>query len=130
MKKILAFFTIILIAATAHSQSLTEKDIKGTWQVLSVENAASNPSLETEMYAAQFNFYADHSFALKIKKDTTPAPKYDTTSSKNANWNYNPSTQTISIPKEKMTLKVDKSNGQVRFVDQKTGVTYIVSKPI
>ena len=66
MKNLTILFVLALLTSTVQSQSLTEKDIIATWQVVDVVETGSQPELAKDMIAAYFNFYSDHSFQLKI----------------------------------------------------------------
>ena len=130
MKKLVILFVFALLALTVQSQSLTEKELTGTWQVVSVENPTSNPKAAQEMDRAYFNLNGDKSFSLRTRKDNTQQSEYETSSAKNAQWSYNTATQTIQIPRTKMTLKVSGSGDTVFFTVQETGLRLQMTKPI
>ena len=130
MKNIIALFAFLLIATYAQSQSLTEKELSATWQVVSVENPTSNPKAAQEMDRAYFNLNGDKSFSLRTRKDNSLNSEYETSSAKNAQWSYNTTTQTIQIPKAKLTLKVSGSGDTVFFTVQETGLKLQMTKPI
>ncbi len=130
MKNLITLFVFVLFAATAQSQSLTLKDITGTWLVVNVENSNSNPKMAEAMANAVINLYADNSFEIKEKQQNGTAYSYSTTSHKNATWSYNPSTQTITTTRTKMTLKVSKSGDKTFFTDSESGLKFEVNKPI
>ncbi|MCZ4317457.1 hypothetical protein O4H26_00475 [Aequorivita viscosa] len=130
MKNIIALFAFILIAATVQSQSFSKKDITGTWLVQNVENSSSNPKMATAMANAVINLYADNSFEIKEKQEGGTAYSYATTTNKNATWSYNPSTQTISTTRTKITFKVSQSGDKVYFTDENSGLKFEVIKPI
>lgn len=130
MKNLIALFAFILIAVTAQSQSLTNKDITGTWQVVNVENSNSNPKLAKILSNALLNFYPDKSFELKEKVENGAVSKFNTTSQKNAQWSYNENSQTIKTTRTNMTFKVTKKNDKLFFVDQESGLRIEVVKPI
>ena len=130
MKKLIALFTFVLFAVAAQSQSLTLKDVTGTWYVVNVENSNSNPKMAAAMANAVINLYADNSFEIKEKQENGSAYSYKTTSNKNATWSFNPSTQTITTTRAKMTLKISKSGGKIFFTDSESGLKFEVNKPI
>ena len=130
MKKLISLFAFVLLAATAQSQSLTQKDVTGTWLVLNVENSSSNPKMAAAMANAVINLYADNSFEIKEKQGNGSPYTYNTTSHKNATWSYNPSTQTITTTRTKMTLKISKSGDKTFFTDSDSGLKFEVNKPI
>ncbi|MDN3724697.1 hypothetical protein QRD02_09895 [Aequorivita sp. SDUM287046] len=130
MKNILALFAFILIAATAQSQSLTQADVTGTWLVVNVENNSSNPKLAAAMQHAVINLYADNSFEIKERQQSGANYIYSTTSHKNATWNFNPGTQTITTNRANMTFKISKTGDKVFFTDQQSGLKFEVNKPI
>lgn len=130
MKNLIALFAFVLIASTAQSQSLTLKDITGTWMVQNVENSSSNPKMATAMANAVINLYADNSFEIKEKNQNGTAYSYSTTSHKNATWSYNQSTQTITTTRTKMTLKISQSGDKTFFTDSESGLKFEVYKPI
>ena len=129
MKNLIALFAFILIAVTAQSQNLTQKDISGTWLVVNVENSSSNPKMATEMKNAVINFYADNSFEIKQKQQDGTPYSFKTTSPKNATWSYNPSTETINTTGTKMTFKVASNNDKVYLEDINSGLKFEVIKP-
>lgn len=130
MKNLITLFVFVLVAATAQSQSLTQKDVTGTWLVVNVENSSSNPKMAAAMANAVINLYADNSFEIKEKQQNGTAYSYSTTSNKNATWSYNPSTQTITTTRTKMTLKISKSGDKTFFTDSESGLKFEVTKPI
>jgi hypothetical protein len=130
MKNLIVLFAFVLISATAQSQSLTLKDITGTWLVQNVENSSSNPKMAAAMTNAVINLYADNSFEIKEKQENGTAYAYNTTTNKNATWSYNQSTQTISTTRTKMSFKISKSGDKVFFTEQDSGLKFEVMKPI
>lgn len=130
MKNIIALFAFLLIATYAQGQSITEKELTGTWQVVSVENPTSNPKAAQEMDRAFLNFNGDQSFSLRTRKDNSQQSDYETSSAKNSQWSYNSSTQTILIPRAKMTIKVNGSGNRAVFTIQETGLRLQMTKPI
>ncbi|HET8829822.1 MAG TPA: hypothetical protein VFM79_10800 [Pelobium sp.] len=130
MKNLIALFALVLFAGTVQSQSLTQNDITGTWFVVNVENNNSNPTMAAKMTNSLINLYADNSFEIKEKEEKGTNYVYNTTSHKNATWSYNPSTQTITTTRTKMTLKVSKSGDTVFFTDKDSGLKLEVFKPI
>ncbi|SRX54178.1 hypothetical protein [Aequorivita sp. CIP111184] len=130
MKNLIALFAFVIIAATAQSQSLTQKDVTGTWLVVNVENSNSNPKMAAAMTNAVINLYADNSFEVKEKQENGTAYVYNTTSNKNATWSFNASTQTINTTRTKMTFKISKSGDKIFFTDSESGLKFEVNKPI
>ncbi len=130
MKNLIVLFAFVLFAVSAQSQSLTKKDITGTWLVQNVENSSSSPKMAAAMTNAVINLYADNSFEVKEKQENGTTYVYSTTTNKNATWSYNPSTQTISTTRTKMTLKISKSGDKIFFTDQDSGLKFEVMKPI
>ena len=130
MKKIIAFFAFVLIAATAQSQTQTQKDITGTWLVVNVENSSINPKVAAKMNKAVINLYADNSFEIKEKQEDGTPYSFKTTSKRNATWSYNPSSQTITTTGTKMIFKVSSSDNKVFFEDKDSGLKLEVVKPI
>lgn len=129
MKNLLALFAFVLIAATAQSQSLTQKDVTGTWIVVNVDNISSNPKMAAAMNNAVINLYADNSFEVKEKEANGAPYSYNTTSSKGATWSFNEGTQTISTTRSKMNFKISKSGNQTFFTDKDSGLKFEVKKP-
>ncbi|MEM0518043.1 MULTISPECIES: hypothetical protein [Aequorivita] len=130
MKNLITLFAFILLAANAQSQTLSQKEITGTWLVQSVENSSSNPKMAAAMANAVINLYADNSFEIKEKEPGGTAYSYTTTTHKNATWNYNASTQTITTTRSKITFKVSKNGEKVFFTDENSGLKFEVVKPI
>ncbi len=130
MKNLIVLFAFVLFASTVQSQSLTQKDVTGTWLVVNVENSNSNPKMAAAMANAVINLYADNSFEIKEKNNNGNAYDYSTTSNKNATWSFNANTQTITTTRTKMTLKISKSGDKVFFTDQDSGLKFEVMKPV
>lgn len=129
MKKLITLFSFVFFVATAQSQSLTEKDIAGTWLVVNVENSSSNPKVAKTLTHALLNFNTDKSFEIKTKQAGNSDSKYMITSQKNATWSYNANKQTIKTTRTNMTFKVSKKNDKLFFVDQESGLSFEVVKP-
>lgn len=129
MKNLTILFVLALLTSTVQSQSLTEKEIIATWQVVNVVETGSQPKLATEMIAAYFNFYSDHSFQLRIKKDNTSPKGYEDKYSNNT-WTYNEATQTIELSKGDMSIKTSKSDGKIFFELPESGIKLEVVMPI
>jgi hypothetical protein len=130
MKNLIVLFAFVLFAATAQSQSLTQKDVTGTWLVVNVENSNSNPKMAAAMDNAVINLYADNSFEVKERQGNGPAYTYNTTTNKNATWSFNQSNQTINTTRSKMTLQISKSGDKTFFTDKDSGLKFEVMKPI
>ena len=130
MKKLIALFAFVLIAATAQSQTQTQKDITGTWLVVNVENSSSNPKVAAKMNKAVINLYADNSFEIKEKQEDGTPYSFKTTSKRNATWSFNPSSQTITTTGTKMIFKVSSSDNKVFFEEKDSGLKFEVVKPI
>ncbi len=129
MKNLIILFAFILLAATAQSQSLTEKEISGTWQVITITNAGNKPAQAEEMNAAYFDLYPDHSFQLRTQKNNGSSTEYEE-NFKNYKWSYNAATQTINLSKGNMNIKVSKINNNVFFELTGTGIKLQVFQPI
>lgn len=130
MKNLIALFVFILIATYAQSQSLTEKELKGTWQVVAVENPSINNKSAQEMERAYFDFHADRGFVLRTRKSNSKKLEFETVSTTNAEWSYNSASQTIQIPRAKMTIKVSGTEDKAVFTIQETGLKLQMVKPI
>ncbi len=130
MKKLITLFAFFLFAITVQSQSVTTKDITGSWLVVKVENSKSNPKVANALKQAILNFNTDKSFVVKVRQQGNGDSNYKVTSQKNAQWSYNESKQIISTTRSDMTFKVTKSNEKIIFVEQKSGLRIEVVKPI
>ena len=130
MKKLILLFAFILFIATAQSQSLTEKDVTGTWVVVNVENSTANPKMAAAMTKAVINLYADNSFEIKEKQADANPYSFKTTTNKNARWTYNPSTQTVSTTGAKMTFTISKNGDKTFFTDKDSGLKLEVMMPM
>lgn len=130
MKNLITLFAFVLFAATAQSQSLTLKDVTGTWLVVNVENTTSNPKMAAAMANAVINLYADNSFEIKERQQNGAVYTYNTTTHKNATWSYNQNTQTITTTRAKMTLTISKNGDKTFFTDSESGLKFEVNKPI
>ncbi len=82
------------------------------------------------MNNAVINLYADNSFEVK-ERSTNAAPyTFKTTTSKDATWSFNASSQTINTTRTKMTFKISKSGDKTFFTDKDSGLKFEVMKPI
>ena len=81
MKNAIMLIVLALFATSVHSQSLTQKDLTGTWLVANVENSSSNPKMAAAMQNAVINLYADNSFEIK-EKQADGTYSYKTTTNK------------------------------------------------
>ena len=68
MKNLTILFILALLTSTVQSQSLAEKEITGTWQVINVVDAGNQPQQADDMLGAYFDIYPDHNFQLRTKK--------------------------------------------------------------
>ena len=129
MKNLTIFFILALLTSTVQSQSLTEKEITGTWQVINVVDAGKQSQQADDMLGAYFDFYPDHNFQLRTKNqnDSSKGYKYNF---ENYKWSYNEVTQTIELSKGTMTIKLSKSNGKMFFELPETGVKLEVVMPM
>ncbi|SRR5690606_6551755 len=130
MKNVITLIAFVIFVAAAQSQSLSKKDVTGSWLVVNVENSSNNPKMAESMKHAVINLYADNSFEVKQKQENSTAYSYSTTSNKNATWSFNESNQTISTTRTKMTLKISKSGDTTFFTDAGSGLKFEVIKPI
>lgn len=68
MKNLTILFILALLTSTVQSQSLTEKGLTGTWQVIKVVDAGTQPKQAEEMNETYIDIYPDHNFQLRTKK--------------------------------------------------------------
>lgn len=129
MKNLIVLFVLALLTSTVYGQSLTEKEITGTWQVINVVNAGSQPQQAEKMHSAYFDIHSDHSFQIRLKKQGKTSKGYENTL-KNTTWNYKNDTQTIGLNNENMTIIVSKSSGKMFFEMPETGMKLEVYMPI
>ena len=127
MKNLTVLFVLALLTSTVQSQSLTEKEITGTWQVINVVDAGSKPKQAKEMVAAYFDIYSDHTFQLRMKKEDKQGLE---NKFKNSSWSYNETTQTITINKDNTIIKPSKNNGKMIFELPESGMKLEVVMPI
>ncbi len=128
MKNLLVLFILSFFASTASGQSLTEKDIMGTWQVVSIVEKGNQPSNAENMIAAYFDLQPDHSFQLRIKNKESQS-KNDK-SSKNLSWSFDETTQIINLTGDKFNIKVSKNGSKMNFELVETGIILEVLKPV
>lgn len=129
MKNSAFYFVLMFLAYTAQSQSLTEKDITGTWQVVSIVDDGGQPSEAEDMIATYFDIYPDHNFQLRLKRKSENSNEYDR-SFKNATWSFNEATQTIDISNSGMKIKPSKQDGKIIFELPETGIKLAVVMPM
>lgn len=128
MKNLVVLFILSFFASTASGQSLTEKDIMGTWQVVNVIDKGNAPSNAENMIAAYFDLQPDHSFQLRIKNKESQS-KNDK-SSKNLSWSFDETTQIINLTGDKFNIKVSKNGSKMNFELVETGIILEVLKPV
>tara|TARA_R110002050_G_scaffold197622_2_gene332477 strand:+ start:564 stop:1121 length:558 start_codon:yes stop_codon:yes gene_type:complete len=128
MKNLFVLLAFVFITAAAQSQSMSEKEISGTWQVTAIADAGSNPDKAAGLDGALFDLYPDHRFQLRLKRGSGTSVNYEETF-QNATWSYNANTQTITAGKG-MKIKVSKIDNKVFFELLDTGVTYEVYQPV
>lgn len=129
MKNLLVLFVLTLLTSTVQSQSLTEKEITGTWQVVNVVDAGSQPKQAGEMLAAYFDIYPDHSFQLRTKKTKEASKGYQNKFNNNT-WSFDDASQTISAREVNMNIQVSKNDGKMFFKLLESGMTLEVVKPM
>jgi|SRR5690554_3323531 len=130
MKNLFIIFVLTLFTATGKSQSLTEKDIMGTWQVVNVDNSGADPSPERRMDIAYLDFYEDGSLVLRARQNDSGRPIYKTISPQGAKWNFEADTQTIRILENNFNLKVEGNADNAVFTIKESGLKLQVTKPI
>lgn len=125
MKNLIVLFALMLFSVTAQSQSVTEDEITGTWQVMNIVDAGAQPKQAEEMIAAYFDIYPDYNFQIRMK---TSKGYQDTF--KNYKWSFNEDTQTIEMNNGNMSIKVFKNDDKMVFELPGTGIKLEVVKPI
>lgn len=128
MKNITIVFILALLTSTVQSQSITEKEITGTWQVINVVEVGNQPNQAEDMIAAYIDIYPDNNFQLRTKKQDKSSKGYKN-NFVNSKWSYNEATQTINLDKGSMAIKVSKSNGKIVFELIETGIKLEVVMP-
>lgn len=129
MKNLTILFVFTLLSSTVQSQSITEKEITGTWQVVNIVDGGTHPNQAKEMIAAYFDFYPDGKFQLRMKRYDRPSQEYENTFN-NYKWSFNVVTQTIELSNAKMNIKTLKSNGKMFFELLDTRITLEVIMPM
>lgn len=129
MKNLLVIFILALFTSGAQSQSLTEKDISGTWRVINVLDAGNKPKQAEEMNLAYIDIYSDHNFQIRTKKQDKSSKGYEN-KFENSKWSYNEATQIINLDKGNMSIKISKSNDKIIFEFPETGLKMEVVMPI
>ncbi len=127
MKNLIVLLAFVLITAAANSQSISEKETSGTWQVSAIADSGSKPEQAEELNGALFDLYTDHSFQLRTKKGSGANTIYEE-SFRNATWSYNPTTQTINTGKG-MKIKVSQIENKIFFELLGTEIKFEVFKP-
>lgn len=128
MRKLAILFILIFFTYAVQSQSLTEKEITGTWQVVNVLDEGTKPTSAPHMKAAYFDLYPDGSFQLRMKRFDRPTQEYEN-NIKNQIWSFNQATQTITLNNDKFPIKVYNNNGTISFELLGTGIKLEVVKP-
>lgn len=128
MKNLVVLFILSFFASTASGQSLTEKDIMGTWQVVNVIDKGNAPSNAENMIAAYFDLQPDHSFHLRMNNKESQSK--NNKSSKNLSWSFDETTQIINLTGDKFNIKVSKNGRKMNFELVETGIILEVLKPV
>ncbi|QAA82639.1 hypothetical protein EI546_13330 [Aequorivita sp. H23M31] len=127
MKNLTLFLILALFTCAVQSQTLTENEITGTWQVVDVVEVGTKPKQAKEMVASYIDILPDHSFQIRMRNIASKKfeNKFD-----GYKWNYNTSSQTIELSKGDMSIKPSKSNGKMYFEIPETGMKLEVVMPI
>lgn len=127
MKNLTLFFILALFTCAVQSQSLTEKEITGTWQVVDVVEVGTKPKQAKEMIAAYIDILPDHTFQIRMRNMASKKfeNKFD-----DYKWSYNASSQTIELNKGDMSIKPSKSNEKMYFEIPETGMKLEVVMPM
>lgn len=125
MKNLIFLFVLALFTSTVQSQSLTEKEITGTWQVMNIAEVGNNPKQAQEMNWAYIDLYPDHKFQLRKKTSKGYKNTFN-----NATWSFDQATQTITTSDGRFTIKASKNNDKMIFELSETGITLEVVMPI
>lgn len=128
MKNIIVIFILALFSSSIQSQTFTEAEITGTWQVSNVLETGTQNDKAESMLAAYFDFFPDHSFQLRKKKSS--GSKGIENSFKNATWNYDEATQTITVNNGNMRFKVLRNDERTIFEFPETGMKLEVVMPM
>lgn len=129
MKNFIVLFLLSFIAFTASSQSLTEKDIIGTWQVVSIVDKGNQPSEANDMIAAYFDFHSDKKFQLRSKNKTNSSKKQDERFKKYS-WSFDETSQIIKLTNDTFNIKAFEKDGKMIFELIGTGILLEVVKPV
>lgn len=127
MKNILLLFAFVFVSTLVQSQTFTEADITGTWQVLNIVESGSSPKEANQMLAAYIDFQPNHSFQIRMRKD---GKKEFDNKFQNAKWNYTPDNQTISVNNGEMLLQPVKEDGKIIFILPGKGIKLEVVMPM
>lgn len=125
MKNLILLFVLALVTSTVQSQSLTEKEITGTWQIMKAIEIGNKPKKAKELIAAYIDIYPDYNFQLRMKT----SKGYENTFN-NATWSFDATTQTITTSDGRFPIKASKSNDKMVFELVGTGIKLEVVRPI
>ncbi len=125
MKNLIFLFVLALFTSAVQSQSLTEKEITGTWQVVSIADEGNNPKEAKEMVFAYIDLYPDHTFQLRMK-----TAKGHINTFKNATWSFDEATQTITNSDGRFPIIVSKINSKIIFELSGIGMKLEVVMPM
>ncbi len=126
MKNLTIFFLFALLTSSVQSQSLTEKEITGTWQVISVVEPGNNAKQANDFLAAYIDIYPDHKFQLRMKTKSENSNKYYNSSP----WTFSQGSQTIELNDGKSPIKVSKNNDKMYFEFLDSGMKVEVVMPM
>ncbi len=129
MKNITILFVLALLTSTVQSQTISEKEITATWQVVKIIDAGNQPKQAKEMFAAYFDFNSDYSFQLRTQKQNNTSKGYENKYNNNT-WSYNEATQTIELSQGNMSIKPSKKDGKMFFELPEMGIKLEVVMPI
>ncbi len=129
MKNLTVFFLLALLTSVVQSQSLTEKEVTGTWQIINVVDPGHNAKQANDFIAAYIDIYPDHKFQLRMKSKGENSKKYSD-SFKHTTWTFNRDSQTIELNDGKSPIKISKSNDKMYFELLDSGMKFEVVMPM
>lgn len=127
--KIIFFLLIALLGFTVQSQSLTEKEISGTWIVVAIAESGTYPEEAKVMERAYFDLYPDHRFQLRMKSKNKTEKGYEAMY-QNYTWRFDPSAQTVYLSNDTFPIKINRENDKVYFELLGTGTKLEVLRPM
>ncbi len=135
MKKIYPSIMLLVSSLLSYGQSLTQKEINGTWKVTEIVAENPNPKLQplaNSFKSATFNFSDNNRFEVSTTQKTDLFEMI-IKQTQNSKWQFKEDSQYIEIGTEEdgystMGILVEKTEEKILFHFDETEITLAVTK--